>query len=152
MADRHLLTDIRLELLHRRLRPVYRAAQREVRAPGRTERRADLTTIAGRDNLGQAVVMRLLTPRGELAPLGHPEYGSRLHELVGRENTQLTRNLVKLYVLDALQFEPRIEREVDVLVQADPVTRSRVNVELRVRPVTATGTVTIGPFTLELGP
>jgi phage baseplate assembly protein W len=152
MADRHLLTDIRLELLHRRLRPVYRAAQREVRAPGRPERRADLATIAGRDNLGQAVVMRLLTPRGELAPLGHPEYGSRLHELVGRENTQLTRNLVKLYVLDALQFEPRIEREVDVLVQADPVTRSRVNVELRVRPVTATGTVTIGPFTLELGP
>jgi phage baseplate assembly protein W len=152
LADRHLLTDLRLELLHRRLRPVYRAGEREVRAPGRPDRRLDLAVVSGRDNLGQAIVMRLLTPRGELASLGHPEYGSRLHELIGRQNTELTRNLVKLYVLDALQFEPRIERGVDVGVQADPATRSRVNVELRVRPVGATETVTIGPFTLELGP
>lgn len=150
--DRHLLTDIRLELLHRRLRPVYRAAEREVRAPGRPARRADLAVVAGRDNLGQAIVMRLLTPRGELAALGHPEYGSRIHELVGRQNTELTRNLVKLYVLDALQFEPRIESGIEVSVHADPVTRSRVNVEVRVTPVGATDTVTIGPFTLELGP
>ena len=152
MADRHLLTDLRLELLHRRLRPLYRAGEREVRAPGRPDRRLDLAVVSGRDNLGQAIVMRLLTPRGELAALGHPEYGSRLHELIGRQNTELTRNLVKLYVLDALQFEPRIERGVDVDVQADPATRSRVNVGLRVRPVGATETVTIGPFTLELGP
>jgi phage baseplate assembly protein W len=152
MAERHLLTDIRLELLDRRLRPVYRAAERETRAPGRPGLRADLAVVSGRANLAQAVIMRLLTPRGELAALGHDEYGSRLHELIGRQNTELTRNLVKLYVLDALQFEPRIEDGVEVTVQADPVTRSRVNVELRVRPVGATDTVTIGPFTLELGP
>jgi phage baseplate assembly protein W len=152
MTDRHLLTDIRLDLLHRRLRPVYRAGEREVRTPGRAGRRLDLAVISGRDNLGQAILMRLLTPRGELAPLGHPEYGSRLHELIGRQNTELTRNLVKLYVLDALQFEPRIEGGVEVVVEPHPVTRSRVNVALGVTPVAATERVTIGPFTLELGP
>jgi len=159
----HLLTDIKLALLDRRLRPVYLAAERETRMPGRPGRSLDLDVVDGRDNLAQAVIIRLLTPRGELAPLGHPEYGSRLHELIGRENTETTRNLVKLFILEALQLEPRIQARVDVAVvpaEPDPpqvgkgardVTRaSRVNVEIVVRPVGETETVTIGPFTLEL--
>lgn len=159
----HLLTDIKLALLDRRLRPVYLAAERETRAPGRPGRLLDLDVVDGRDNLGQAIIIRLLTPRGELAPLGHPEYGSRLHELIGRENTETTRNLVKLFILEALQLEPRIQARIDVtVVAAEPnppqvgkgardVTRaSRVNVEIVVRPVGETETVTIGPFTLEL--
>ena len=48
----------------------------------------DYSTLDGRDNLAQAIVMRLLTPRGELAELGHPEYGSRLNELLGAPNTE----------------------------------------------------------------
>ena len=152
MSERHLLTDIRLELLHRRLRPVYRAANRDVRVPGTSERRIDLDVVAGRSNLSQAIVTRLLTPRGELAPLGHPEYGSLLHELVGRQNTDTTRNLIKLYVLDALRLEPRIEGGIELDVLAHPTTRSRVDITLNVRPVGATDRVTIGPFTLELGP
>lgn len=159
----HLLTDIKLALLDRRLRPVYLAAERETRAPGRPGRLLDLDVVDGRDNLAQAVIIRLLTPLGELAPLGHPEYGSRLHELIGRENTETTRNLVKLFILEALQLEPRIQAKIDVVVvPAEPnppavgkgardVTRaSRVNVEIVVRPVGETETVTIGPFTLEL--
>jgi phage baseplate assembly protein W len=166
MADNaHLLTDIRLALLDRRLRPVYTAGEREYRVSGRTGRVRDLDVVSGRSNLAQAVVMRLLTPRGELEPLGHPEYGSRLHELIGRENTDTTRNLVKLFILEALQREPRIEAEMDVVVtpaQTDPppvgkgarnvVQASRVNVEIAVTPVGETEIVVIGPFTLELGP
>ncbi len=109
--------------------------------------------------------MRLLTPRGELDALGHPEYGSRLHELIGRTNTDTTRNLVKLFILEALQLEPRIEPKLTVIVTpadekppavgkgARNVTLApRVNVEISVTPVGETAVVTIGPFTLELEP
>jgi phage baseplate assembly protein W len=162
--EAHLLTDIRLGTLDARLRPVYGAAERETRSPGRPGVALDLDVVAGRANLAQAIIVRLLTPRGELAPLGHPEYGSRLHELVGRENTETTRNLAKLHILEALQLEPRIEPKVAVTVtpaqsdeQAvgsgarDAVRASRINVELAVRPVGETDTVVIGPFILELG-
>lgn len=164
MANAHLLEDVRLRLLDRRLRPVYVAAERETRAPARPERTTDFDVVAGRSNLAQAIIMRLLTPRGELGPLGHPEYGSRLHELVGRENTATTRNLLKLFILEALQREPRIQPTMDVVVmpgEVDPpapgkgarnvLLASRVDVTIVVRPVGATDTVTIGPFTLELG-
>ena len=36
----------------------------------------DLTLAAERANLGQALILRLLTPLGSLGPLGHPDYGS----------------------------------------------------------------------------
>lgn len=166
MADEtNLLTDIRLKLLDRRLRPVYVANERSTRVQQRPERLIDFDIVSGRDNLSQAIIMRLLTPRGELDALGHPEYGSRLHELIGRENTPTTRNLVKLFILEALQLEPRIEAKMTVVVTAADehppdvgrgarnVTLSpRVNVEISVTPVGRTDVVTIGPFTLELEP
>ena len=152
MANGHLLTDIRLDLLHHELRPVYAVAteQRRVATQQRTLEVTDLRTIEGRDNLGQAVIVRLLTPRGELAPLAHPDYGSRLHELIGRQNTETTRNLVKLHILESLAAEPRIEEVVDLIVTPAPRTRERVDVLLQVRAVGETAVVSIGPFTLEL--
>ena len=166
MADAHLLTDMKLGLLDHRLRPIYAAAERTTRAPGRSGQLLDFDVTSGRNNLAQAIIVRLLTPRGELAALGHPEYGSRLHELIGRENTDTTRNLVKLFILEALQLEPRIEKKkIEVSVTPAELKPpavgkgarnvalvSRVNVEITVRPIGATDTVTIGPFTLELGP
>lgn len=152
MADAYLLTDIRLELGDHRLRPIYSAAAVERRLPGRPAPTSDLDVVQGRDNLSQAVIVRLLTPRGELTALGHPEFGSRLHELIGRENTETTRNLVKLFILDALQFEPRLQPKARVAVAPDPVRRDRVNVQIEATPVGRSETVTIGPFTLELGP
>jgi hypothetical protein len=53
----------------------------------------DLGTFSDRENLAQALVLRLLTPRGSLASLGHTAYGSRLHELIGRRKTKALRNL-----------------------------------------------------------
>ncbi len=151
VQDRHLLTDIRLELRHAELRPVYIVAEEEGRVPGRQTRLMDFGTVSGRDNLGQAILMRLLTPLGELSALAHPEYGSRLHELIGRPNTETTRNLVKLFILESLQLEPRIQRVLEVTVEPDRVLRDLVQVTLRVQPVGETGVVVIGPFALELG-
>lgn len=70
----------------------------------------DLDTTTGRANLVQAVINRLLTRRGELTALGHPEYGSRLHELVGELNNLRLRALAEIYVRDCLAQERRIEK------------------------------------------
>ncbi len=92
----------------------------------------DLATLSGADNLRQALLLRFLTPRGELAALGHPDYGSRLFELVGELNTETTRNRAKLYVLQALAAEPRVKevRSVRVTPGRDDPTRIDIAVEL----------------------
>ena len=85
----------------------------------RGERFDDVALIAGIDNAVQAVIHRIKTRRGELAELGHPEYGSRHHELIGEPNSEHNRNLVKLYILQALTHEPRIERIRKAAVRFD---------------------------------
>lgn len=60
------------------------------------------------ENTMQAIIHRIKTCHGELAPLGHPDYGSRHHKLVGEPNTAHNRKLIKLYILQALAAEPRI--------------------------------------------
>src|SRR5262249_35660649 len=101
------------------------------------------------DNLEQAIVMRLLTPRGELVELGHAEYGSRLTELVGAPNTDTRRSLAKLFILESLAQEPRIAKVVKVEVTPG-VQRDRVDVLIVVQPIATGAPVTIGPFSLSL--
>lgn len=123
----------------------------EERRSGAAER--DLGLASGLDNLTQAIANRLKTRRGELAPLGHPDYGSRHHELLGEPNVERTRNLIKLYVLQALRHEPRIEKvlKADVRAEHSP-PRDSVRIELAVR---VTGEPTplnlVVPFSLEVG-
>lgn len=154
MADApQLLTDLRLALRNAELRPVYGVDtdSRRVTAGGDRPRVLnDIGVVGGRENLAQAIVVRLLTPRGELAALGHPGYGSRLHELIGRRNNEGTRNLVKLHILEALQQEARIAEVVEVVTTPHPVQRGRVDVTLAVLPIGESDTMRIGPFTIEL--
>jgi phage baseplate assembly protein W len=116
--------------------------------------RRDLVVTDGLDNLTQALANRLKTRRGELAPLGHPTYGSRHHELLGEPNVPRTWNLIKLYVLQALREEPRIEKVLLATVgpeQQPP--RSTVRIELTVRLVgVATAVNLVVPFSLEAAP
>ena len=152
MADeRQLLTDLKLVLRHHELRPVYSVQTERKRIVTRqgVSWVDDITTVSGTDNLAQAIMMRLLAPRGELAALGHPEYGSRLFELIGQTNTETTRNLVKLTILESVQQEPRVAKVVTLTVDPDKVDRQRVNVLLQVQPVGPSPVVTIGPFVLE---
>ena len=69
---------------------------------------SDLVSVSAVDNATQAVIHRLKTVQGELADLGHPDYGSRHHSLIGQPNTVRNQNLIKLYILQALALEPRI--------------------------------------------
>lgn len=147
-----LLSDIRLRLQHAQLRPVYTADadQRRVVVQDQSQRLTDLGKVSGRRNLEQAIIMRLLTPRGELAALGHPEYGSRLHELIGTPNTETTRNRLRLFILESLQQERRIAEVVEVTVALGSTGRDRVDVRMRVLPIGESEILDLGPFTLEL--
>jgi phage baseplate assembly protein W len=116
-------------------------------------RRTDLDRVEAEANLSQAVFNRLKTRKGELASLGHPDYGSRHHELMGEPNVERTRNLIKLYVLQALRDEPRIERVLRAEVRADhDPPRETVRIELTLRPIGAQAPLNLViPFVLEGG-
>jgi phage baseplate assembly protein W len=72
--------------------------------------RGDLKTVAGRENLVQAILNRLLTRQGELTTLGHPGYGSRLHTLIGEPNNLRVRGMADAYIREALAQEKRISK------------------------------------------
>ena len=148
--DNHLLTDISLKLRRFELRPVYEVAANKYRVPGKQGRFKDIGCTSGRDNLAQAIIMRLLTPRGELTALGHPSYGSRLHEIIGKQNTETKRNLIKLYILESLKAEPRIKDSVKIFVEPGDPMKDRVNVYLTVTPENEKVPMQIGPFALEI--
>lgn len=77
----------------------------------------DLRAVAGVDALRQALLLRLLTPLGSLAALGHPAYGSRLHELVGSEFTEAARLRARAFVLQAVAQERRVESVLGLTVE-----------------------------------
>lgn len=90
--------------------------------------RLDLDTVSEVDNIRQALLLRLLTPVGELTALGHPDYGCRLGELIGRLNNERTQNLAKMFVLQALAAEPRIAQLLSVRVTAARNDRTRLDI------------------------
>ncbi len=110
----------------------------------------DLERLSGVDNLKQALLLRFLTPVGELALLGHPNYGSRLFELIGERNTPTNRNRAKMFVLQALAQEPRVAEvlRVDVISgRADP---TRIDIAVNLRAIdTDTPLNLVFPFFLE---
>jgi phage baseplate assembly protein W len=120
---------------------------------GRPAVPVDLGVARGVANGVQCLVDRLKTQQGELTPLGHPEYGSRHHELIGQPNIERTRNLIKLYVLEALAHEPRIDKILAAKVYAaESPPRETVRIELTVlllehdKPLNF-----VVPFSLEVG-
>lgn len=101
--------------------------------------------VSDRHNLGQALVLRLLTPRGALADLGHAEYGSRLHELIGERRDEASRARCKAFVLEAVAAEPRVQDEVvelafDLLSEGP----SELRFLLTVQPVDGREPVSVG--------
>lgn len=93
----------------------------------------DVALATGVEAARQMLVNRILTRRGELAALGHPKYGSRHHELIGQPNTERTRNLIKLHVLECLRQEPRVAKVVRCDVVAFERHRDIVRLEVDIR-------------------
>ena len=152
MAEPQLLTDLRLRLVDQRALSIYAVQEnaRRTTSGGRAVTLRDIELAADHDNLAQAVAIRLLTPKGELAELAHPDYGSRPHELIGFPNTDTARNLAKLYVIEALKQERRIETIENVTVTPHPGDRNRINISIRLLPIGQSDVLDIGPLTLDL--
>jgi phage baseplate assembly protein W len=91
---------------------------------------ADLQCLRDVANLQQALLLRFLTRQGDLEPLGHPDYGSRLYTLIGELNNTTNRNRAKFFVLEALAAEPRVQRVVSVDVTAGARDRIDISVSL----------------------
>jgi phage baseplate assembly protein W len=90
----------------------------------------DLETLSDVDNLKQALLLRFLTPRGELTLLGHANYGSRLYELIGELNNESNRNRAKLFVLQTLGEEPRVKEIRSVSVTSQRGTPDRIDIDI----------------------
>lgn len=114
--------------------------------------RIDLATLSGGDNLVQALLLRFLTPLGEMTELGHPEYGSRLFELIGELNSQTNRNRAKLFTLQALQAEPRVKKVVSVQVTQSRRDRAQMDIAVSLLAIDSDTPINlVFPFFLERG-
>jgi phage baseplate assembly protein W len=112
----------------------------------------DLQTLNGVDNLKQALLLRFLTYVGELTQLGHPDYGSRLPELIGELNSDTNRNLAKMYVLQALAGEPRVKQVLNVTVTQNSARRDEMDISVSLRPIDSETPLNfVFPFFLQGG-
>lgn len=145
-TDLHLLSNLNLRKSNRDPGHDLVTYRREV--TGQT----DLDTHTGIDNLVQALFLRFLTPMGEMAILGHPEYGSRLPELIGELNTDTTRNRAKLFVLQSLAAEPRVKKVLDVKVTQNLRDRTVMDIKIQLLVIDSdTPLNLVFPFFLEGG-
>jgi phage baseplate assembly protein W len=151
-AAPQLLTDIALRFVRSDALSIYdvQDEERRISSGGRIVRLRDLSLVSDLDNLRQAIEIRLLTPKGELEPLGHADYGSRLPDLIGQPNTETTRNLAKLYVIEALKQERRVQKIVAVDVTPDAGNRHLIRFFLKVLPIEPQTVIDLGPFTIDL--
>ena len=116
-------------------------------APGTGEPAMDIATVSDRENLAQALIVRLLTPKGALQPLGHPDFGSRLPELIGQLNNDTTRNLARLHVIEAVGQEVRVRQLTDLAVSVVADQPDTIRISFSVLPL---GDGDPLPLTLEV--
>jgi phage gp46-like protein len=110
----------------------------------------DLDRLSGVENLKQALLLRFLTPVGELAALGHSRYGSRLYELLGQPNTEASRDRAKLYVLEALAAEPRVAKVIAVKVTSRRTDPTRIDIAIEIEAAKTGDILTLSvPLSLE---
>lgn len=93
------------------------------RADRRQGTSGDLGLAVGNDNIVQALTQRLRVRQGELAPLGWPDYGSRLHELIGEPDLPRTRLKAQVFTRDAIEADPRVTKVLGVEVTPVPGER-----------------------------
>jgi phage baseplate assembly protein W len=93
----------------------------------------DLALARGNDNIVQALTMRLLVRKGELAQLGWPNYGSRIHELIGEPNNQRTRTILMAHARTAIEQDPRVEEVIGVVARVLEGERdvARLDIEIQ---------------------
>lgn len=90
----------------------------------------DLKLAQGNENIIQALIMRLSVRHGELALLGWPNYGSRLHELIGEANNRRTHLRLMAYARAAIEQDPRVQEVKEVRTLVIPGERDVVEIRM----------------------
>jgi phage baseplate assembly protein W len=98
--------------------------------------RGDLTLAQGNDNIIQALTLRLLVRKGELARLGQPDYGSRLYELIGEPNNTRTHVKLMAFARSAIEQDPRVKKIEDIQTQVIPGERNVARLTMDIQLIT----------------
>jgi phage baseplate assembly protein W len=98
--------------------------------------RGDLAQAQGNDNIVQALTLRLLVRKGELARLGLPDYGSRLYELIGEPNNTRTHVKLMAFARSAIEQDPRVQKITDIQTQVIPGEREVVRLNMAIQLIT----------------
>jgi hypothetical protein len=96
----------------------------------------EASTVSGPVNLIQALTLRLLVHRSEIAGLGHPRYGSRVRELIGQPLTRANLDLLRRHVRAALKEDARVREIVSLHVAPRIDTPGAVDVAATIRAIT----------------
>jgi phage gp46-like protein len=96
----------------------------------------DLELTRGADAIVQALRLRLVVRRGELAPLGWPDYGSRLHELIGEPNVVRRHARALAYARQAIEADPRVQAITRIAATVPPGDRDVLRIEMDVQLIT----------------
>jgi phage baseplate assembly protein W len=91
----------------------------------------DIALTQSTDNISQALTLRILVRRGELARLGWPDFGSRVHELIGEPNNLRTRTRLMAFARNAIERDPRVVEITNI--KAEPTERSLVRLEMDIQ-------------------
>jgi phage baseplate assembly protein W len=108
-----------------------------------------LDTVAGLDNLVQALSLRLLVDRGDLAGIGHPRYGSKIRDLIGEPMDRANRELIRRYVRRALLEDRRVQDVLETVVSVRADAPDSVEVRAVVKAID--GSETQLEVTLDAG-
>lgn len=92
----------------------------------------DLAMARGNDNIVQALMLRLKVRKGELAPLGWPDFGSRVHELIGEPNNKRTRIILMAHARNAVERDPRVIEVKEIKTKPIQGERSVVRIQMEI--------------------
>jgi phage gp46-like protein len=113
-------------------------------------RGGDLGLAEGSDNIVQALRLRLMVRKGELAPLGMPNYGSRLHELLGERQNQRLRVLAMAFARAAVEQDPRVKDIVEVRAESPQGDRETLRISMDIELIDEPAPLNL-VFDLRLG-
>ncbi|MGF1522302.1 MAG: hypothetical protein ACFBSF_08295, partial [Leptolyngbyaceae cyanobacterium] len=95
----------------------------------------DFDLAQGNDNVMQALRLRLRVRRGELALLGWPDYGSRIHELIGETNTPRMQARLMAHARAALEPDARVQAIQSIRTEVLPGERTVIRLLIDIRLV-----------------
>lgn len=102
----------------------------------------DVAVVGGVDNLKMQIFHRIQTARGELAQLRHREYGSRIHEIIGKVGNAMWRERAIFEAELGVMADPRIEAIVsnDTIHEGTAIT---IDIKCRVAGKAAPEQITL---------